>query len=196
MNSSIEHNGKPSIQFEGKIGGIVDYPMRITHDETSKDVTFQKFVRPPGTRIIAINDKDEIYLQQEARAETSKGHDWRLPGGKVIDTFEEYKQYLEQPIPEPIIIKAGKREFLEEAKLHAETFTIFHCSTSGASVTWDLYYLLATDISEADHKHDELEAIITGKWFSKNEVKTMCLTGDIQEDRTVAVLLRFIENEN
>jgi len=116
MTSSIEPNGKPKIVYAGKIGALVDYPMRITHDGTTRDVTFQKFVRPPGTRIIAINEKSLIYLQQEARAETDNP-DWRLPGGKVLDTFEEYIPYLEEEIPTELILDAASENYKKKRRL-------------------------------------------------------------------------------
>jgi len=192
MTSSIEPNGKPKIVYAGKIGALVDYPMRITHDGTTRDVTFQKFVRPPGTRIIAINEKSLIYLQQEARAETDNP-DWRLPGGKVLDTFEEYIPYLEEEIPTELILDAAQRELQEEAQITSNDLQIIHRSTSGSSVTWDLFYITAENISKYENTHHELEPIISGSWFAISDVRDMCMNKQIQEDRSVAVLLRYID---
>jgi 8-oxo-dGTP pyrophosphatase MutT (NUDIX family) len=154
---------------------------------------FQRFVRPPGTRIIAIKE-NKIYLQKERRLETENTFDWRLPGGKVVDTWNEYKEYLSKDIPVEKIIEAGRRELLEEAGFVAEKISIYKKSSCGASVTWDLLYLLAEGITEQKHVHGEAEEIAEGKWFTFDEIKNLINQNLIQEDRTIAVLYQFIEN--
>ena len=91
----IMPNGEPIIFSEGRIGAIVKFPVLVDEGEGYVEKTFEKFVRSPGTRIIAVRD-NTIYLQKEARMEQNGAFDWRLPGGKVVDTFEEYKQYFGQ----------------------------------------------------------------------------------------------------
>jgi len=184
-------NGDPKIAYEGRLGAIVEFPVLIDQGEGYVEKTYEHFVRPPGTRIIAVRD-GKIYLQKEYRSET-KTFDWRLPGGKVIDTFEEYKQHLGKDIPMEIIIKAGSRELLEEAKLAAEGMKLFKKSSCGASVEWDLYYIVAEGIEDASHAHDEGEEIVEGKWCAPDEILAMCASGEIGEDRTVSALYQYIQ---
>jgi len=156
---------------------------------------FERFVRPPGTRIIAIKE-NKIYLQKEHRLETNNAFDWRLPGGKVIDSFAEFKEFIGKEIPQDLIFAAGKKELQEEAKLDCETMELFKKSSCGASVEWDLYYLVAKNIQTHEHEHNEGEEIVDGKWFSSEEILAMCDLGEIDEDRTVAVLHQLIRKNN
>ena len=184
-------NGEPKIMLEGKFGAMVSFPMLVDMGEGHVEKSFERFVRPPGTRMIALKD-NKIYLQKEYRSETSK-YDWRLPGGKVMDSFAEFKEYIDKEVPEVIILEAGRRELQEEAKLDAKKLKIFKKSPCGASVIWDLYYIVAEDITDHDNNHNEGEEIVDGKWCNFDEIKKMCLSGEIDEDRTVATLYQFIE---
>jgi 8-oxo-dGTP pyrophosphatase MutT (NUDIX family) len=186
-------NGEPHIITEGKLGAIVGFPMLVDMGNGHVEKTFERFVRPPGTRIIAIRNTT-IFLQKEHRQETKNGFDWRLPGGKVVDSFEEYKTYLGKEMPEQMIIAAGRRELQEEAQLDTQSITVFKKSTCGASVEWDLYYLIAENTVPYVNNHNEGEEIIDGKWFTYEEVLSMCISGEIDEDRTVATLYQFIES--
>ena len=184
-------NGEPRILSEGKLGAIIGFPMLVDSGEGHKEKMFERFVRPPGTRIIALKD-NKIFLQKEHRLETNNEFDWRLPGGKVVDSFTEYKEFIGKEIPIQVILDAGRKELREEARLDAEKFKIFKKSPCGASVEWDLYYLIAQKITPFEHNHDEGEEIVDGKWFSFDEILSMCKNGEIDEDRTVAALYQFI----
>lgn len=190
----IISSGDPVIFSEGRIGAIVKYPVLVDEGQGYVEKTFEKFVRSPGTRIIAVKD-GKIYLQKEARIEQEGAFDWRLPGGKVVDTFEEYKQYFGKTIPEEIILAAAQKELKEEAQLEAQKVSIFCKKTCGATVEWDLYYVVAENLSQIQHEHNEGEQIEEGKWFTFAEVKEMCENGSIDEGRTVGVLLPFIKEK-
>ena len=186
-------DGEPRIVAEGRLGAIVEYPMLVDQGHGYEERVYENFVRPPGTRIIALRE-NTIYLQKEYRSEV-KEFDWRLPGGKVLDSFSEYKKYIGKEVLEDLIIEAGRRELREEAKLEAKSVELFKKSSCGASVIWDLYYLIAKDLTEVIHDHDEGEEIIEGKWLTYDEVLTMIRKGEIGEDRTVAALLQFIASQ-
>jgi 8-oxo-dGTP pyrophosphatase MutT (NUDIX family) len=186
-------NGEPIIHLEGKLGAIVQFPVLVDEGEGYVQKMFERFVRPPGTRILAIKD-EKIYFQKERRLETANGFDWRLPGGKVVDRFSEYKEYLNKEIPEKVVLEAAQRELFEEAGLKAENMTIYKKSVCGASVTWDLFYILAEGIQEGKRKEVEAEEIVEGKWFTKKEIKDLISKEEIDEDRTVGILLRYLES--
>lgn len=187
-------NGDPIIFSEGRIGAIVKYPVLVDEGQGYVEKTFEKFVRSPGTRIIAVKE-GKIYMQKESRMEQNGAFDWRLPGGKVVDTFEEYKQYFGKTIPEEIILSAAKKELKEEAQLEAQKVSILCKKTCGATVEWDLYYVVAEELSEVQHDYNEGEQIEEGKWFTFAEVREMCENGSIDEGRTVGVLLQFISQK-
>ena len=185
-------NGEPVIFAEGRIGAIVQFPVLVSDGKISQPKRFEKFVRPPGTRVIAVKD-EKIYLQKERRLEKGSEADWRLPGGKVVDTFEEYKPYLSQPIPEAIILVAAAKELREEAGLEAASLSLFSKQACGATVEWDLYYVLAEEVHEVASDHLEAgEDIEESGWFTYSEVLEKCRFGEISEGRTVAALLQFV----
>ena len=134
-----------------------------------------------------------IYLQKEARIEVPGAFDWRLPGGKVVDTFAEYKKYFTSPLPKEMILKAALKELAEEAGLtgQAELFTKKVC---GATVEWDLYYVVVTNVTNTvlDHEHNEGEQVEKSGWFSFEEIRSMAEKGEIGEGRSVAALLEYL----
>lgn len=190
----IISNGELRIFAEGKLGAIVQFPMLVDTGSGYVEKIFERFARPPGTRIIAVRDGN-IYLQKEHRLESNNEFDWRLPGGKVFDSFTEFRSFIGKEVPLDTVLSAGHRELHEEACLECETLTLLKRSTCGASVEWDLYYLLATKVTSTETTHDEGEEIIDGQWFSYEKVLDMCDSGEIDEDRTIAVLRSSVLKE-
>jgi len=187
-------NGKPIIVFRGRLGALVNFPMLVANNNDEfEERMFEQFVRPPGTRMLVVQS-GKILLQKEYRLENDL-EDWRLPGGKVMDGFKEYELYLEKDMPEAMVLEAGKRELREEARLEAKHVSLIKKSICGASVAWDLYYLLVTEFEKIqfDH-HIETEEIIGHEWKTFDEVRELCKNGSISEDRTVAVLYKYIES--
>jgi len=191
----IVKNGEPSIDFQARIGALVSFPVLEDQGEGYIERQFEKYVRAPGVRIIVVKD-DRIYLQREKRIEIG-GFDWRLPGGKVFDRFEQYKPFMDEEIPEEIIIAAAQKELQEEAGLEAQKWNIFSKFVCGTTVQWDLYYLVAQDPQELMQHvdHDEGEEVEEVRWFSFDEIERMCRAGEIQEGRTVMALLQFISKK-
>ena len=187
----IVSNGEPTIHSEGRIGAIVHYPVLVDQGNGYVEKTFERFVRPPGTRIIARRG-DSIYLQKEARVEHDGAFDWRVPGGKVVNSFAAYKKYFGEKIPDDVIFKAAALELHEEAHLKASSWSLLQKSACGATVEWDLYYVLAEDVTEELSDHDEGEEIEEGGWYSFEEVERMCKSGEISEGRTVSALLQYM----
>ena len=190
----IIRDGEPVILSEGRIGAIVQFPVLVDEGHGYVEKKFEKFVRAPGTRIMAVRD-GKIFFQKEARWEKNNVLDWRLPGGKVVDSFVEYKQYLGKEMLEEIILAAAAKELGEEAGLQSEHFSVFCKKEDGATVEWDLYYVVAEDVStlEAALEHNEGEDIHDTAWLSFAEIIEKCKTGEISEGRTVAALLEFIK---
>lgn len=196
---TIPH-GEPIIVARGKLGAIVQFPVLQDRGHGYEEMTFEKYSRPPGTRLIILRD-NKILLNKERRLElvlggnsdTASHVDWRLPGGKVFDSFSEYESHIGQEVPQDKILAGARKELQEEAHLDTEDLVIFDKSVCGSSVEWDLYYVIARDAKEFHlPDHNEGEEIEDNGWFTFSEIEAMCKRGDIQEGRSVAVLLKFI----
>jgi len=150
--------------------------------------------RPPGIRAIIIKNKEKkILLSKEYRYELGKW-DYRLPGGKVFDNLEEYKKAIENNTVLDNVNKTVAKEVKEEVGINIKNQSLFKVSQAGAGVEWDLFYFEITDFEIIENgKELEEDEIIEGfYWKTFDEIIKMCIDRDINEDRTVAVLLTYI----
>lgn len=189
-------NGDPFVAYQARIGAIVNFP--VLEDQGGKgyiEQLFEKYVRAPGCRVIAIKN-EKIYLQKEKRLESNQ-FEWRLPGGKVIDSFEKYKQYLNTEVPDSVVLDAALGELQEEAGLTSNEMEIFQKRVCGTTVEWDLIYVVAKNAHdfELNRVHEEAEEMDGAGWFTFDEIELMCKTGEIYEGRTVSVLLQYIHQQ-
>ncbi len=87
---------------------------------------FERAVRPPGVRLILRNADNQVLLTKEFRHEQGK-YDYRLPGGKVVDTLDEYltiREDKERLIE--AVLKAAQIEAKQEAGIdHIDDLSIF-----------------------------------------------------------------------
>ena len=174
------------ITHQGKIIEVVQ--KEFEYDGKVK--TFEFARRSPGVRLI-IPKGDKILLSREFRHEI-EGYDYRLPGGKVYDSLEEYNNALESDID--ITDKAEKaaiKEAREEAGISVKYISFFHKSICGATVVWDLFYFVANDFEEVAQEL-EIGEDITIELIDREKVKEMCLDGSISEERSALVLLRYL----
>jgi 8-oxo-dGTP pyrophosphatase MutT (NUDIX family) len=187
--SDIPQFKKGEVVFKGQMFEIV----HMTYKIGDKEVTYEKARRAPGTRLIITSSDGNILLVKEYRSELQ---DWdiRLPGGKVCDSLEEYQEFLASGINITEKAKEGAiKEALEEVGLVVKEIELFSLSTCGASVIWDLYYFVISQFeNHPDGQHLELGENIELKWVSVEDAKKLALDGSIKEDRSAAVLLRFL----
>ena len=146
--------------------------------------------RAPGVRILIVKE-NSILLTKEFRLEVNNW-DYRLPGGKVFDDLDCYLKHKNKV--DSYIIDAVKREALEEAGVAPLNFNFIHKSIAGATIIWDLYYYEVTKFEKVAQRTEEDEYILP-EWKTFNEVIDLCCNKSIQEDRTVAVLFRYIMNK-
>ena len=184
-------DGDEEIVFQGKIVEVVRQPMKIGQ----KSLDFEVARRSPGTRLIIVDvEAKKIILTKEYRTEL-KSYDYRLPGGKVFDALSEYNEYLEteKDILESAIERA-KIEAREETGIIAEDIEHIHTSVNGATMIWDLFYFV---ISKWTQSHQELEAgeDISIEWVRFDQAREYALSGQISEDRSVAVLFRWLNGK-
>jgi len=176
----------------------------LVHETQPDGRIFEVARRAPGVRII-IDDKEnkKILLTKEFRRELS-AHDFRLPGGKVFNTLDEYSAYREGG--EDILAAAesqAKVEAAEEAGIDISELQLVRKSALGATVEWDLYVfetLVWQPHKDGQQlKDDEPQDITDASFYDYAAVKKMILDGHMQEERIALILLQWItkqEQEN
>jgi ADP-ribose pyrophosphatase YjhB (NUDIX family) len=175
-----------TIRYKGKIVEVVEFDVT----QGGKELKFEKARRSPGVRLI-VTKGDSILLSREDRHEQG-GYDWRLPGGKVFDSLEEFHTGLaENTDLTEAARKAAIKEAREEVGLEVKDATFFHKSVCGTTVEWDLFYFVAGEFSETK-QHLEDGEDITAEFIDKEKVKQMCLDKSIGEERSALVLLRYL----
>lgn len=156
--------------------------------------------RPPGVRALILNknDNQKILLSKEFRYELDKW-DYRLPGGKVFDTLDLYKEAIARNDVQKYVDESVAKEVLEEVGLIVKSQKLLKISHDGAGVIWDLFYYEIKDYVESlDGAHLEENEFVEGYvWKSFDEIIKMCIEQKINEERTVGVLLSYIlEHKN
>ncbi len=164
-------------------------------DNQVKHIKRNMVRRPPGIRALIVNEKKQILLSKEFRYELNCW-DYRLPGGKVFDSLNDYKIALKNNTVMENVLKTVPKEVLEEVGLIISNPKLLKVSLDGAGVIWDLYYFEIKEYTKSNTgpKLEENEIINGYQWFDFDEVIEMCQRLEIHEDRTVGVLLSYILN--
>lgn len=165
-------------------------------DGNTKKVKRNFVRRSPGIRALIINkEKKSILFSKEFRYELNDW-DFRLPGGKVFDSLDAYKEALATGDVLDHVIETVPKEVLEEIGLIVRNPKLIKVSRDGASVVWDLFYYEITDyeVSENGPQLEEDEVISGYVWKTFDEIIELCASNQIHEDRTVGVLLTYILN--
>ena len=183
--NKLQKDGPEEIVYKGKIFEVVRQSMKAGDAK----VVFEIARRSPGTRLIIVKN-DKLLVSREFRTELN-AYDYRLPGGKVFDTLDEYNAHLSKDIL-PFAVEAAKRECREETGLIANNVKHFATTKSGATVIWDLIYFIIDDFDENINGQSlETGEVIETEWKSFDEVRELCKNGSFSEDRTLGVLFKF-----
>jgi len=156
---------------------------------------FQYVERSPGTRVL-VTDGSRILLTKEWREEIN-GWDYRLPGGKIFETVKEYKEdrSFHQDFGN-VAKKAAMKEIFEETGvlLSEKNISFASLSKCGSLIKWDLYYFIANlpPASNLNRRVTDESEMIQPIWFSFADVKSLCLNGAINEERSALFILKFI----
>ncbi|MFH1127587.1 MAG: NUDIX domain-containing protein [archaeon] len=180
--------GDEKVVYSGRIFEVVRQPMNVG----GKMVEFEIVRRSPGVRLLIVKES-KMLLVREYRSEL-RGFDFRLPGGKVFDSLAEYKRALDAGVDVMGYARdAAKKECLEETGLIAKRVEHIHTTASGATVVWDLFYFVVDDFCESKSgSQPEDGEVIHPEWKTFDEVRKMCLDKEVKEDRSVAVIFRFL----
>jgi 8-oxo-dGTP pyrophosphatase MutT (NUDIX family) len=175
------------IVFQGKIVEVVQQLHEIAPDKT---IVFEWGRRAPGIRLI-IASNNKVLLTKEYRHEL-KRYDYRLPGGKVFDSLDEYNVFLKsgRDVLKPAAIKA-REEAREEAGIMAKDIIYYATSKCGATFEWDLYYFVVSKWEETEQALEDGEDI-TGETVSFKEAERIALDGRMSEERSALILLRYL----
>jgi len=159
---------------------------------------FEVARRAPGVRVIIADLKQkQLLLTREHRWELG-AYDYRLPGGKVFDTLEEYEAHRQSG--EEILTVAAEKakgEAAEEAGIDISEVTLFKKSSLGATVEWDLFVFVATKWQlhpDGQNLKEDEQAGIEVNWYDFAKVEQMILAGEMQEERVALVLLQWLKN--
>ena len=187
--SSMENDSMETITHKGKMIEVVQRAV----EQGGATKTFEFARRSPGTRLI-IPQEATILLTREFRHEVG-GYDYRLPGGKVYDSLDEYNEALAAGVDiNESAKKAAVKEAREEVGVAVKDISFFHKSVCGATVVWDLFYFVVNDFTEGAQELEHGEDI-TFAFYSREKVKEMCLDGSVSEERSALVLLRYLERK-
>ncbi len=177
------------IVYQGKIIEVLQQEVKI--GDTSRIFEFAR--RSPGVRLIIKNKKGNFLITKEYRREL-KNWDYRLPGGKVFDTLDEYNKALEMNLDLTQKAKeAAVKEAREEVGILPKNIDLFLVSKAGATVVWDLFYFVINDFEKINQGQDlEVGENISVIEVNPRELKELCFQGKMQEDRSVGVVLRYL----
>lgn len=188
MLNILEKDGPEKIEYKGKIFEIIKQPMKIG----GKKIIFEIARRSPGVRLIIVKG-NQILITKEYRSELND-YDYRLPGGKVFDTLDEYNLNRDTDMLS-FTVDAAKRECREETWLVVKNIRHFATSVAGATVKWNLEYYIIDEFEEnTSGQNLEDGEIISVEWKSFEEVRELCKQWRISEDRTIWILFRFFLN--
>ncbi|MSR87862.1 MAG: NUDIX domain-containing protein [Candidatus Zambryskibacteria bacterium] len=178
-----------NIKYKGKMFEIFD---REIEREGKRKLTVEIARRSPGTRLI-IAKGNKILLTKEYRHEIGE-YDFRLPGGKVYESLEEYNAALESDANIMEAAKSGAiKEAWEEAGIKTRDVTFLQKSICGMTIVWELFYFLVNNFDE-DVQHLEEDEDIQVEWIDRDKAREMCLNGSMKEERSALVLLKYLEN--
>ena len=180
------------IVYQGKMIEIVQETVMMP---SGKEKIFEQARRAPGVRLIIHTPDNNFLISKEQRRNI--GVDYRLPGGKVFDSLIEYNTFLSAQKDPKEIFEAAKeaaiKEGMEESGIKPTEIELFCKSLCGGSMEWDLYYFIITKYEEVGQDPEDGEKIEVMK-VSREELKELALSGEMQEDRSVAVILKYLNN--
>jgi ADP-ribose pyrophosphatase len=170
----------------------------LVHETQPDGRVFEVARRAPGARlIIADKENRKELLTREFRKELNDW-DYRLPGGKVFDSLDDYEAF--RTSGNDILAAASKKateESVEEAGIEITELEQFKKSTLGATVEWDLFVFEAKkwQTAASGQQLEAGEAIEADNWFSYEEVIEKILNGEMHEERIALILLQWIEKQ-
>lgn len=176
------------VKAQGRLLALVDWYIE------GFSLPLEIAVRPPGIRVVArVEGGSKIWMTREFRRET-ESNDLRLPGGRVFDDIRTYlPAFLDgSEIDSELIVNSAVREFREEVGLELESPWEFVRSVAGATVKWDLHYVVGNarrnELARELESGEPIEPVLV----RCSDIHRLIETGKIGEERSAVALLRLI----
>ncbi|WP_086661567.1 NUDIX hydrolase [Lentzea kentuckyensis] len=187
--------GQPTVAFQGRIFAQVHTATQVGDDV----IVFELAVRPPGVRVIVVNRPERlVYLTREMRSEAN-GWDWRVPGGKVYNEIEPYLplflQHTDSTRADVLtekVLASAVEEAGQELGATLTNSVLLGRSACGATVHWDLYYVLADLESLQDTNNPEAGEMIEVRPVRWENALDLIDNGEIREERSAMWLRRTL----
>ena len=131
-------------------------------------------LRKLGVGILAVNDKNQIFVQQDFKYPIQKFL-LNIPAGGVDDGEE--------------VLTAAKRELKEEGGLEAKEWKKLGSFYTSPGLTDEFATLyLATDITEGVTAHEGTETLVDQKWVDAGELYRMLDAGELEDPYFIVAL--------
>lgn len=166
--------GKIETKYKGKIFAFKQREVTLPNGDKK---IFEYCERPSTVSILAFNEKGEILMIREKRAEKSNKLSWYLPGGRMDGPGEAPK-------------KAALRELREETGYAAKKFKLIHKKSPSATLIWDIYVFAARDLYLSPLPPDPSE-VITPVFVPFKKAVQMALDGTIDNEFISYNIIRF-----
>lgn len=169
--------------------------LKLNNKEYSVALDYELIKRPPGVRALIVNN-GKILLNKEFRYELNNW-DFRLPGGKVFDSQEEYELALSQNTIDKHAEKKLHEELMEEAEIIVKKYKFLEISHCGFTVEWDLYYYIVDEFEESELFNKNViqknqYEFIEHCWIDYSTAFKYCMDKRITEERSSNVLMRYL----
>ncbi len=161
---------------QGKLIAVYEEPVKLRNGgETCFDIV----KHPGGAVIAAVNDKNELCLLKQWRHAVQETI-WELPAGCL------------EPGEPPL--KTAQRELEEEAGITAEQWQDMGTIIPSPGFSDERLYLFkATGIKAGTVKLDDAEQL-EAHWVPLKDALEMARSGEIQDAKTLSLLLRMQAN--
>lgn len=177
--------------FDGEI-------VQVLQKKTERGNVHEIARRSPGVRMIIVTPDNNFLISREKRDYLEKGWDYRLPGGKVVDTLSGYLKLLgdlenglDQGSLIPTVEQAVIKESKEEVGITVRNPELLHIAPSGGTIEWDLWYWLVRDFDQGaqELEHDEEIEIVE---MTPAQVAKLVIDKEFSEDRSRVVLMDYL----
>jgi 8-oxo-dGTP pyrophosphatase MutT (NUDIX family) len=155
--------------------------IKVRRDEVlnhkGKPLTYSVIdLQHPSVFIVATNDKHEIFIQQEYKYTIDRTI-WAIPAGHADGEASED------------LLKAAKRELLEEAGLVSDDWTdlgLFFQGIGIANLPYRIF--LARDVRSESDARDEVEQISNQHFVPIEKIEKMIASGDFFDAPAIAAV--------
>ncbi len=135
---------------------------------------FREIVNHSGGACVLCEKDEKILLVKQFRYAYNK-EVWEIPAGKINPGEEPYLTAL--------------RELEEEGGIKANSAQLLYEIYPSPGYTSEIIYLYKVTDFITTKTHFDEDEFLSGKWFSKEQLKNMMKSGEIKDGKTLIALL-------